>query len=123
MTRAELTAALFAALLAAAAIGWALHWLWRRAAHAHAHDPDLHSEMAELLHATKLERDQARQALRETVERMTAERAQSESRLKAQLAEREAELAAIMDTVGDLRRQIAALRAGAGGDAARDAQD
>ncbi len=110
MTRIELTVALAAALLAAALTGWVLCWLWGRLARGGARDFAGHSDMAELLHAAKMERDAALERERETAARMAVERRAIEESLKARLAEREAELAATMDTLGDLRREVAEWR-------------
>ena len=110
MTRMELTAAIAAALALAALGGWVLHWLWARIMRGGARDYAEHSDMAELLHAAKLERDAAVARERETAARLTEERHAAEERLKAKIAEREAELSATMGTLGDLRREIVEWR-------------
>jgi hypothetical protein len=106
MTRTELTIAIALALALAAVAGWALHWLWARMLRGGGRDLAEHSDMAELLHEAKLERDAAAARERETDARLTAERHEAEARLNARIAEREAELAATMDTLGTLRREI-----------------
>lgn len=110
MTRTELTIAIALAIALAAVAGWVLHWLWARMTRGGGRDLAEHSDMAELLHETKLERDAAAARERETAARLTAERQEAETRLHSVIAEREAELAATMDTLGSLRREIAEWR-------------
>ncbi len=110
MTRMELTVAIAVALALAAVCGWALHWLWGRLLRGGAHDLAEHSEMADLLLAAKAERDAAVERERETRQRLADEKLAVETDLKARIAEREAELSAMMETIGDLRRQVVEWR-------------
>ncbi|MEC9432809.1 MAG: hypothetical protein VYD87_07870 [Pseudomonadota bacterium] len=113
MTRIELALAFGAALLVAAALGWALGALRARirrdggeAARAMA---DLSRRLADA--------EEARDALEAEAEAravaLAAAAAETETTLRRDLAERTAELEAAMDTVGALRREIEALRGAA----------
>lgn len=95
MTRIDLFLAILAVLVVAMLSGWALHLLWARLTHRGAADAERLHEMAERLHEVELERDAAERRLQE-----------AEETLRAALAEREAELGAAMESVGDLRRQL-----------------
>ncbi|MFT6775126.1 MAG: hypothetical protein ACJA1L_002844 [Paracoccaceae bacterium] len=122
MTRDELTLALAAALALAVLAGWALHAMWTRMRHGGAAEVASHDEMALRLHDAEEALDAARARLAADSAAMTAERAEVETALRRTLTEREAELAALMDTVGDLRRNLADWqRAYADATAQRDA--
>ena len=112
MTRWELAAALFAAMAATGAAGWALHALWRRLGGGR------DRELAELAARTEAGETAAAAALAraaETEARVTGASADTEAALRRQLAERQAELEAAMETVGVLRRRLAEAEARAPG--------
>lgn len=99
MTRIPLALSIFAVLVVTFAAGWALHWLWVRL-HSRRDAPDPRHEMAERLHDAEVAREAAELRLTEV-----------EAASHRDAAEREAELAAAMDTIGVLRRQIAEWQA------------
>ncbi|SDX13547.1 hypothetical protein SAMN05444336_103403 [Albimonas donghaensis] len=113
MTRLELAVALGAALLVAAALGWALGALRaqiRRRGGAEARAlADLSRRLADA--------EEARDALAaETAAReagLIAAAQETETELRRDLTQRTAELDAAMDTIGALRREIEALRGAA----------
>ena len=110
MTREELTIALDAALAAAVLAGWLLHILWIRARHGGAAALESHEAMAARLHDAEEVRDAAETRMLAEIARAEAEKAEAEAAMHRSLAEREAELAAAMDTVGALRRDVEAWR-------------
>lgn len=110
MTREDLTYALAAALAIAVLAGWGLHALWTRMRHGGAAALASHDEMAARLHECEEAADAARAALAHGIAREQAERAEAEDALRRELTQREAELAAAMDSVGELRRDLADWR-------------
>lgn len=110
MTREELTYALAAALAVAVLAGWALHALWTRMHHGGAAALASHDEMATRLHDCEEAADAARAALAHGIARLEDERAETEDALRRELTQREAELAAAMDSIGELRRDLADWR-------------
>ncbi|MEM1384825.1 MAG: hypothetical protein AAF713_16410 [Pseudomonadota bacterium] len=138
LDRADLALVVAAALLAAVAAGWVLHWVWTRIA---ARPIDDRSELAEMV--TRLHRAEqetyAAQAAKATAEEHAVARAEQaevamaamQARLDGALEGREAELTralreqqveaeATMEALGDARRRIAVLEAGL---AARDSEE
>jgi hypothetical protein len=110
MTREDLTYALAAALALAVLAGWALHALWTRMRHGGAAGLASHDEMAVRLHAAEETADGARADLQSGIARIEAERAETEETLRRELTQREAELSAAMESVGELRRDLAEWR-------------
>lgn len=110
MTREDLTYALAAALALAVLAGWALHALWTRMRHGGAAALASHDEMAVRLHDAEEIADTARADLQSGLARVEAARAEAEEALKRELTQREAELTAAMDSVGELRRDLAEWR-------------
>ena len=108
MTREDLTIALALALLAAAIFGVLLHLIWQRLRHGGAAGLEKHERMAERLHEAEEAQEAAETHMRAEISRIEAERAEAEAALHRTLAEREAELAAAMETVGALRRDVEA---------------
>ncbi|MGG7568559.1 hypothetical protein ACQ5SO_20590 [Rhodovulum sp. DZ06] len=106
MTREDLTIALALALGAAVLFGVLLHLLWQRLRHGGAAELEKHEHMAERLHEAEEAQEAAEIHMRAEIARVEAERAEAEAALHRALAEREAELAAAMDTVGSLRRDL-----------------
>ncbi len=100
MTRFDLVLAILAILLVAMICGWALHWLWSRLSRPPRSEIDHLHEMAERLHEAEEARDEAERRL-----------AEIETTSRTAIAEREAELEAAMDTIGNLRHEIAEWRA------------
>lgn len=110
MTRAELALALGAVVLLSAALGWGLRWLWGRLTAGPPAEAARLDALSAELEAVEAERDAlADRAARREAE-LESKLGETEERLRRTLGEREAELAAVMETVGALRREIAALR-------------
>lgn len=111
MTRVELALILGGAMLLAALVGWGLRWLWERL---HA-GPPADAARLDALSAALAEAEATRDALADAaaarIAALEGELAETERRLGRALAEREAELEAVMETVGALRRELAAARA------------
>ncbi|MFT4794613.1 MAG: hypothetical protein ACJAVR_002190 [Paracoccaceae bacterium] len=110
MTREDLTLALAAALAIATIAGWALHALWTRMRHGGAAGLASHDEMAVRLHDAEEAADVARTNLSQGLAHIQAERAETEEALRRELTQREAELIAAMDSIGELRRDLADWR-------------
>jgi chromosome segregation ATPase len=107
MTREDLTLALGAVLTLAVLAGWALHAMWTRLRHGGAAGPAGHEEMALRLHEAEEAQDAARAALAARTAAQAAAHAETEGALRRALAEREAELTATMDSVRELRANLA----------------
>jgi multidrug efflux pump subunit AcrA (membrane-fusion protein) len=106
MTREDLTLALAGVLALAVLAGWVLHAMWARLRHGGAAGPAGHDEMALRLHEAHEAQDAARAELATRTAAQDAAHAQTEATLRRALAEREAELAAAMGSVGELRRNL-----------------
>lgn len=101
MTRPELTIAIAGALLTAFAVGWLACWLLSRALRVTSPRGDRADELAAELLLVEAERDRAVADMEDTL-------AQSE----AVLREREAEIAALLEGLGDARAELEAARRG-----------
>lgn len=111
MTRLVLALSIAALLLLFAALGWVLHWLWRRSHSLAGTEEAWRAELTASLHAAEVARDSAERAL--AAEREAAQAAMSgeAADLARRLAEREAELAATMDALREARAATAEWRA------------
>ncbi len=113
MTRIELAAAIGAAMLLAAALGWLLHALWARLAHRPQAVDARAADLARRLADAEESRDRlAAEAAAAHAALMDSSR-EAEVKLRRDLTERTAELSAAMDTIGALRREIDVLRGAA----------
>ena len=113
MTRMELALALFAVVLASAALGWGLHLLWERLTAGPKSDPEALAKLSARLAEAEEARDAVFSRAQETEAELREALDETRSRLSRELAERQAELDATMDIVGELRRQLDVAR-GAG---------
>lgn len=101
MTRAEIAIAIAGALLTAFLVGWLAHFLWLRLISASSPRGDRADELAAELLTAEADRD-----------RISAEAGTAQEKAAAALREREAELRAAMEALGDARSEIEALRRG-----------
>jgi len=99
MGHGELVLVIGALLFAAFCLGFVTHWLVNRLSHVSADDLGEMDRMAEALHAAEESRDTA-----------LAQQRATETRLRAQLAQNEAELRAAMEGLRAAREEAEALR-------------
>ena len=99
--RVMIAAAIFAVFLA----GWLAHWLWSRLARAAAPREDRANELVAELLVVEEARDRAVADARATQAALRAEAEETRIRLEVQLREREAELAAAMETLRAARAE------------------
>lgn len=112
MTRLELAATFGAAMLATALLGWGLRWAWERLRSGPPADRARLDALSLQLADVEAERDALAEAAAAREAELSERLQETEGRLRRALAEREAELEAVMETVGSLRRELAAWREG-----------
>lgn len=110
MTRVVLAVSIAALLLLFTALGWALHWLWRRSHRLAGSEEAWRNDLTARLHAAELARDLAERTLTTEREAVQAGAATETADLARRLAEREVELAATMDALREARQTAAEWR-------------
>lgn len=108
MTHPTLALSIAALLFAAMLLGWCGRWLWSRAQNRDDRQSMRIAELTNRLHALEAARAAAETRADEAARALETERADAEIRLAASVAEIAAERDAAMETVGELRRRLAA---------------
>lgn len=110
MTAGALTWIFGGGAFAAFLLGWLAHWLWALTTRPRAHEAERVEQLASELLQAEAERDAFRTAKETTETTLTHDFSERAEDLEAKLREREAELAAAMEGLGEARREINQLK-------------